>query len=173
MVALVVSVVLAVLKIFEWSSNRHRVHVVCRSNTVAIPSRDSEGMSNQTYVSLTVTTEGRPVSINAIRFELVGEAPDPSQGPIMGSLDSLIPLSSPGYPPTGFGPPVNLKAGASERWTISLNVPPFDYSPANGYLFRCTAELTNGKTFRSDPFWHVPSPRGGWSEGEIRTALGV
>ena len=58
-------------------------------------------------------------------------------------------------------------------WTISLDVPPYQYAPANGYMFRGTVELTNGKSFRSDPFWHVPSPMGGWLEGDLASAFGV
>ena len=85
--ALAVSTGLALLRISEWWNARHRVYVVCRSTTVAVPGSDGQGPSNRSYVAITVTTEGRPVAINAIRFDIVGEAPDPSQGPVMGSVE--------------------------------------------------------------------------------------
>ena len=173
LVALVVSTGLALLRISEWWNARHRVYVVCRSMTVAVPAEDGERTSNRSCVAVTVTTEGRPVAINAIRFEIVGEAPDPSQGPTMGSVDSLIAPSTSGFPPTGFGDPVNLTSGAGQTWTISLDVPPYGYTTVNGYMFRGTVELTNGKSFKSDTFWHVPSPPDGWSEEDLAKAFGV
>lgn len=88
-VALAVSIGLAVLRMSEWWNARHRVYVACRSMTVAIPGTGGDGTSNRSYVTITVTTEGRPVAINAIRFEIEGEAPDPSRGPVISSVDGL------------------------------------------------------------------------------------
>ena len=58
-------------------------------------------------------------------------------------------------------------------WATSLDVPPYDYTPLSGHIFHCVVELTNGKSFKSDPFWHVPSPPGGWSEEDLTNALGT
>lgn len=71
------------------------------------------------------------------------------------------------------GGPVNLASGASEMWTVSLDVTPYEYAPVKGYMFRGTVELQNGKSFNADQFWHVPSPRGGWSGEELARAFGM
>ncbi len=91
----------------------------------------------------------------------------------MGSVDALTGLPTSGFPPIGFGDQVNLASGESRMWTISLDVPPFDYTPIKGYMFRGTVELTNGKSFQSSPFWHVPSPRSGWSEEDLASVFGA
>jgi len=173
LVALVVSTGLAILRISEWRNARHRVYVVCSSKTIAVPVAGGEGVSNQTYVAITVTTEGRPVAINAIRFEIVGEAPDPSQGPVMVSVDSSIAPHTSGFPPVDDGDPVNLASGAGQSWSVSLAVPPYDYTAFSGYMFRGRVELTNGKVFKSDPFWHVSSPPNGWSEEDLAKRFGA
>lgn len=172
LVALVVSIGLAGIRFSEWWQARHRVHVECKSMTLGIPSKIGGGTSNRSYVAITVTTEGRPIAISRIGFELLGDAPDPSQGPQMGSVNELAGSSTAGYPPTGFGNPVNLADGSSQTWVASLDVPPFDYSPVKGYSFRAKVQLTNGKCFWSDPFWHIPSPISGFSEEELRSGRG-
>lgn len=168
LIALVVSVGLGIIRVAEWWQARHRVHVDCRSMTAGVPSATG-GVSNRSYVAITVTTEGKPIAISRIECCLLSDAPDPAQGPQMGSVDELAALSTSGFPPTGFGNPVNLSDGTSQTWVASLDVPPFEYSPFNGYMFRAKVHLTNGKTFDSEPFWHVPSPVDGWSEEDLRS----
>ncbi|CDP48929.1 Hypothetical protein PFCIRM119_04820 [Propionibacterium freudenreichii] len=169
--ALIISIVLAVVRLAEWWTNRRRKYVTCQSQSVGIPAGDGKSVSTRSYVTVTVTTEGAPIAIARLGFELVGESSESTQEPGMGSVNDIPTLSRAGLPPTGFGDPVNLASGTSEAWAVSLSVPPFDYSTMVGYMFRADVELTNGKHMYSKPFWHVPSPPMGWSGDDVNARL--
>lgn len=161
--ALVVSLGLAVLRFYEWWNARHRVFVVARSMTVGAPSGDDDARTaNHSHVAVTVTTQGAPVAISRVGFELVSSAPVSTQGPTLGTVRVPLRLLGADFPPTGFGDPVNLASGTAKTWVTTLDVPPYDYTTMRGYVFRATVELTNGKTHRSEPFWHAPTPPEGW-----------
>lgn len=169
--ALVISAGLAAMKVNEWWRGRHRVYVVCKSMTRTVASKLGHGTSRKSIVAITVTTEGKPISIDRIEFQLMGGAPDPTQGPQIGSVNGMAEFRNAEFPPTGFGNPFNLADGRSQTWIMSLDVPPFDYGPFKGFMFRGEVLLTTGQSYKSGPFWHVPTPVDGWPD-EARGTVG-
>ena len=161
LIALALSMLTAWIQAMKWLSTRHKVTVLGRSSTLAIPGL-SGTTRNHTYVTLTIRNTGRAISVEDVRFIEVGGT-DSGQGPTWGN------------PPTGVHKPFELLPsiitsgvlipdGGSRSWVMSLSIPPFDRKPSAGVKFVAKAELSNGKTVESEPFWHSQSPHDGWDE---------
>ncbi len=151
---------------------RHRVTVACRTATVALPGVGG-ATENHTYVVVTVRNVGRPVAVEEVSFERVHQSQDESNAG-WGSVPRAVRYALPVFEmPPGFGTESpRLEDGESAKWACSLGWPfdpsdlgePFDLSrlpkPSN---FRAVLILANGKTVRSEPFWHLQTPESGWA----------